>query len=157
MLPAKTSATDARIRRAIIGGMLPPQSSSGIAPDIASQFNDKPELSFLCLQRHRVAGIDACKAALRADSQPVERNVPACLYCARMQCRLVLEYRRFRRNEPEHNRLMRRHVSERHEVSGARAVEFKEIEWNIESIEKAIGNAFVAAFRVPVPAAIAAA
>ncbi len=46
---------------------LSPQDLLCLAPDIARQFADEFELALLRLRRHRIAGVDAGKAALRTD------------------------------------------------------------------------------------------
>ena len=61
------------------------------------------------------------------------------------------------RDEAEHDGLVLRHEPQRREIARARRVVFEEEEADIERVEQLLGDRLVASFRMPLPAAVAAA
>jgi len=121
------------------------------------QLADQFELAILRRRRHRIAGIDTGKAALRAHGKPIQRDESGRLLDAALERRFVFELRMFGGDQPEHDGFVLRHEAQGEEAAGARRVVFQEIEPDRQAIEQPLRHFFVAAFRMPMAAAIAAA
>ncbi len=83
-----------------------------LTPDIARQAAHQLKFALLGLRRHRIAGVDAGEAALRADRQPVQRHEFGRLVEPPPQHGLVLEVRQLRRHHAEDHRFVSSERSE---------------------------------------------
>src|SRR5262249_5544237 len=135
----------------------PSPPKSGLAPDVAGKLNNQSKLSVLRLRRHRIAGVDAGKAALRAYRKTIERHVPARLLDPRAQCCFVFQRRGLRRNQPKHDRFMLRNETQRSKRARTWSVVLEKIERNVQRIEQSLGDILIAALGMPMAAAIATA
>src|SRR3569833_3318288 len=95
-------------------------SSSSRAPDLPRHLEDARERGFLHLRRHRVAGVDAGEATLRAEAEALERHIFHRLLDLVAQDGLVLDRLALGGDETEDGRLRLRHVAQRAEIAGAR-------------------------------------
>src|SRR5262249_289379 len=110
-------------------------------PHLARGLDDQRELAALVLDGERVAGEIAGEAALRAQTQALERHAARRFVDAALEGVLGLKLRRLGRDEAEHDRLSGRQVAQRPEVPGARRVVFHEEVGNSELLEHAFAHA----------------
>ena len=119
------------------------------SPDPPGDVSDQAQLRLLLRGGHR-ADHARREAALRADSQPLERHVPGRLLDARDQVVRILDRPVLRRHEPQHDLVAREHVSERLEGAGAVRVVLEQEPVEVpEAREDLFRDRLVAAGRSP--------
>src|SRR5215475_10830012 len=76
-----------------------------LAPNVACELDHEAELFLLHVRRDRIAGVDAGEAALRADPEAVEIELPGRVLDALRQRILAFHVRRLGRDNAEHHGL----------------------------------------------------
>src|SRR5262249_15550839 len=100
-------------------------------------------------------GIDTCKAALRGHRKIARVDIARRTLDALHHVGLALHGRHLGRDDAEHDRLMARHQPERGERASTWRIVFKEVELNVERVEQTVRHLVIAAFRMPLAAAVA--
>src|SRR6185369_9283708 len=121
------------------------------------RLHDALELAPLVFLAHEIADHVGSEAALRADGEPLERDVFGGLVHAPRQVVDSLQLGDFRADQPEHYHLVLGHETERREAAGARAVVLEEEALVRQLVEEPLGDCVVAALAVPHAALVAAA
>lgn len=122
-------------------------------PNRSRDIDDEFELSPLLLRSDPVADDGRSEAALRAQSQPVERNVAARLGDARFQFAGLLQLSLFRRDESQDDELVLCDRLQRFEVPRAAIVVLQQETPGLEPPEKRVRDRLVSSFGQP-PAAL---
>src|SRR5215468_1634826 len=128
---------------------MPPLTSRSFVPEFARDIDNSTKLCDLLFCSKRITSLAAGKSALRADGQPIQRNILRRFANAFLQERLGLKFPCFGRYESEHDNLVIRHSAERLEASSSWRIILKKIEVQFEFSEHLIGHRVVATRRLP--------
>src|SRR3954471_2864487 len=98
-----------------------------LAPDLGRKRDDQAQLGELIRFGQEIAGLGAGEAALRAESELVERQMALRLLESALEFVLRFEIRALGGDEPEHDSLALGDQAQGREIAGAWAVIFEEI------------------------------
>src|SRR5260370_35014628 len=126
-------------------------------PDPTRRLDHHLELALLVVLADAVADHVGSEAALRAERKLLERQISRCLLDPAPQAIDGLELRYLGADESQDAELAFRHVAQRREPAGARAVGLEEEAPVRHLIEQALGDGVVVAFAVPHAVLVAAA
>src|SRR5216683_4979336 len=116
-----------------------------LCPDRARGIDDEPQLGALVRLAQGIAGDAAGEAALRADRQAVEIDVPRSFVGAAAQDLEALERRRLAADEAEHRALALRNEAQRRKIARARRVVFEQEVVDAGAPEQPLGRPIVSA------------
>src|SRR6185312_6036134 len=133
------------------------RASSPSLPDAARRLDHDLELALLVVGADEIADDVRGEAALRADCQLLERDVPGRLVDALSQLVDLLDFRHLGGDEAEHDHLALGHEAQGGEAAGARRVIFEHEAVVRQLVEQPLGDGVVGALAVPHAALVAAA
>src|SRR5438105_4889795 len=119
------------------------------APYLFRSLDDQAQLRCLRLTRDLIAMHGARKAALRRQTELVERQHLRGLVDFSLQRVLGLELAELGRDQAENDGLPGRHEAQRRKIAAAGIVVFEEIPVDLELVEQDLGDRLVSAFGHP--------
>ena len=133
------------MRRFILGVLWYPVNGRDSAPDLLGDLLDERKLCPLLRLGQLVADLAACKAALRAEAESVERQILCRLVDARDDAVLVLKQCAFGSHQTEDYLLVTADRGERLKAAAARVVKLKVVGVDVLAGEQSLRDAVVRA------------
>src|SRR5271163_1506220 len=109
--------------------------SPGLTPNVIGYFHDQPQFRFFIFNRQRISAGRAGEAALRRDSEILDRHELRGLVDSPLHRILVFQHGGLRADQSEAHELVFGHQAQRREIPGPRRIVLKEEAVHFELVE----------------------